>query len=228
MSILSIFVDESGDFGEYAAHSQYYIVSLVFHDQRNCITDEIRKLDQHLANLNFAGHRIHTGPLIRREDCYKNVDRDTRRKLFYSIANFARKCQFFYTYFIVYKNKQINAQRIAELISKQITNYIESSYGIFVSYDEVIIYYDNGQAELSRILLAATSVFPYKISIKDNRGVDCRQYKLSQVADLICTIELVEQKRQESKLSKSELEFFKSMSDFKKTYLIPIRSKCKK
>ena len=33
MRELSIFVDESGDFGEYEKHSPYYIVSMVFHDQ---------------------------------------------------------------------------------------------------------------------------------------------------------------------------------------------------
>ena len=30
---LSVFVDESGDFGEYDHHAPYYIISLVFHNQ---------------------------------------------------------------------------------------------------------------------------------------------------------------------------------------------------
>ena len=30
---LSVFVDESGDFGPFEAHSPYYLVSLVLHDQ---------------------------------------------------------------------------------------------------------------------------------------------------------------------------------------------------
>ena len=33
MHELSIFVDESGDFGKYAKHSPYYAVTMVFHDQ---------------------------------------------------------------------------------------------------------------------------------------------------------------------------------------------------
>ena len=33
MKELSIFVDESGDFGEYDYRSPFYIVSMVFHDQ---------------------------------------------------------------------------------------------------------------------------------------------------------------------------------------------------
>lgn len=33
MKELSIFVDESGDFGEYNYQSPYYIISMVFHNQ---------------------------------------------------------------------------------------------------------------------------------------------------------------------------------------------------
>ena len=33
MKKLSIFIDESGDFGEYKFHSPYYIMSLVMHKQ---------------------------------------------------------------------------------------------------------------------------------------------------------------------------------------------------
>lgn len=45
MKELSIFVDESGDFGEYAQHSPYYIVSMILHDQENDISANIARLD---------------------------------------------------------------------------------------------------------------------------------------------------------------------------------------
>lgn len=41
MKELSIFVDESGDFGEYDHHSPFYIISMVLHDH---ITITLRKL----------------------------------------------------------------------------------------------------------------------------------------------------------------------------------------
>ena len=46
MKELSIFIDESGDFGEYDFHSPYYIVTFVFHNQSNDITNNIVKLDK--------------------------------------------------------------------------------------------------------------------------------------------------------------------------------------
>jgi len=37
MKMLSIFVDESGDFGAFEPHCPYYLFSLVFHDQEESL-----------------------------------------------------------------------------------------------------------------------------------------------------------------------------------------------
>lgn len=39
---LSIFIDESGDFGEYDHHSPYYIITMVFHDQQEDIRQAVQ------------------------------------------------------------------------------------------------------------------------------------------------------------------------------------------
>ena len=39
VSELSIFIDESGDFGTYDIRSPYYIITMVFHDQ-SCRSDQ--------------------------------------------------------------------------------------------------------------------------------------------------------------------------------------------
>ena len=46
MKELSVFIDESGDFGELTERPPYYLVTLVFHDQSIDITEEIRKLEE--------------------------------------------------------------------------------------------------------------------------------------------------------------------------------------
>ena len=68
MNVLSIFVDESGDFGEYCVHSPYYIIAMVMHDQSKDISSEITKLNNELTNSGYKNHVIHTEPLIRREE----------------------------------------------------------------------------------------------------------------------------------------------------------------
>lgn len=50
MKELSIFIDESGDFGEYSYHSPYYIITMVFHNQSSSIDSALVQLDKELAS----------------------------------------------------------------------------------------------------------------------------------------------------------------------------------
>ena len=43
MKELSIFIDESGDFGEVKEKPSYYLVTLVFHNQSNDISEQVKK-----------------------------------------------------------------------------------------------------------------------------------------------------------------------------------------
>ena len=51
---LSIFVDESGDFGTYEPHAPFYLFTLVFHDQSNLIEDQIIHLEHGLSDERYA------------------------------------------------------------------------------------------------------------------------------------------------------------------------------
>lgn len=67
MKELSIFIDESGDFGEYSHLAPYYIVTLVLHDQSSDITGQLQLLEESLSEIGYSKHCIHAGPIIRRE-----------------------------------------------------------------------------------------------------------------------------------------------------------------
>ena len=75
MKELSIFVDESGDWGEYKAHSPYYIISFIFHDQSVDIHEELTRLENDLKSIGYSGHCLHAGPIIRGEE-YSNKKKD--------------------------------------------------------------------------------------------------------------------------------------------------------
>ncbi|MBR1403735.1 MAG: hypothetical protein IJ558_06110 [Treponema sp.] len=59
-NILSCFIDEAGDFGDFEAHSPYYIVSVIAHEQSNSIQAEIDGLERYLSGLGYAHHAIQT------------------------------------------------------------------------------------------------------------------------------------------------------------------------
>lgn len=57
------------------------------------------------------------------------------------------------------------------------------------------------------------------------RKVMPSQYKLFQVADLLCTMYLIQLKMEHSHLSKPERTFFGNQRDLKKNYLKPLSQK---
>ena len=114
-NILSVFIDESGDFGPFEHHAPYYIVSMILHEQSSNIEETISILETHIKNLNQPSHAIHVGPLIRRESIYKNYLMEERKRLFSALFNFARKLPFSY---ITAKVKKSECKDVVELTAK--------------------------------------------------------------------------------------------------------------
>ncbi|MCD7736420.1 MAG: DUF3800 domain-containing protein [Lachnospiraceae bacterium] len=219
---LSVFIDESGDFGPYETHSPYYLVSMVLHDQSIDISGNISAFESHLRNLGYVEHAVHTGPLIRRESIYKNDLVENRKQLFNALFNFSRKLDIHYACAKIRKSECPDVITMTAKLSKAIAEILRSNESFWNSYDRVIIYYDNGQIELTKIL---TSVFNALYTHVEFRKVKPVDYKLFQVADLVCTMELLSEKAETGNFSASEMEFFDNVRSFKKNYLKHIQKK---
>ena len=213
--VLSIFIDESGDFGAFEPHSPYYLVAMTLHDQSVDISENINGLELHLRNLNFDCGAIHTAPIIRREEIYRGMLIEDRKRIFNALFNFARKLDFRYIYTYVDKSKCDDIIDIISRISKNISGLILTNKDYFDSFDDIIVYYDNGQIELTKII---TSVFHAFFANVEFRKVQPADYKLFQVSDLLCTVELSNLKIDANRFSNSESEFFGSPKNFKKNY----------
>lgn len=211
--ILSVFIDESGDFGEYDTKTPYYIVTMVMHNQDVDINSRINELTEHIFQLGYDDHAIHTGPLIRRESIYINDEIEKRRALFNSLFHFTRKLDINYICAIIKKSECADNIQLTMKISKEISNALKRNEAFYREYKRIIIYYDNGQVELTKII---TSVFSTLFSDVEFRRVQPVEYKLFQVADLICTLELVFKKAQNNSFSNSEILFFGSTREFNK------------
>ncbi len=143
MRDLSIFIDESGDFGDYAPHSPYYIISMVFHDQKENIQPAIDKLNQELAYLGLDSLCIHTGPIIRREEIYTEMEIDERRKIFNKMVAFVRQIDIRYKCFYIEKRHVEDVVEATGKLSKQISAFVRDHYEEILSFDNVKIYYDS-------------------------------------------------------------------------------------
>ncbi len=223
MKELSIFVDESGDFGEYAQHSPYYIVTMILHDQDNDISANIAKLDAEMRNLGYKhDFAIHTEPLIRKEEIYHDTLPNERRALFSKLFFFTLRSDIRYKCFVFEKKKYSDTLQLEAGMAKEISYFLRSNLEYFQNFDNVILYYDNGQRQLTRILntVLATELVEY-----DVRKVLPKDYKLFQAADLICTLELLDAKCQRGELTRSEEIIFHSKRELYKQFIKPIKKK---
>lgn len=90
-------------------------------------------------------------------------------------------------------------------------------------FDKLIIYYDNGQMEISSILNAVfTMLYGDKV---DFRNASPIKYRLLQVADFICTLEYIKLKYNTSDISNSEKQFFYRKQELNKTFFKALEKK---
>ncbi|MBQ8476491.1 DUF3800 domain-containing protein [bacterium] len=221
MKELSIFVDESGDYGPYCHTCPYYVVTFIIHEQKNSINKQTEALNRYLNESKLGIHAVHTAPLIRREKVYSDLDIKERFKIFNTFFHFTRKLNIKYKNIIVDK-KHKNIQGINGAISKDLSGFIEENLSYFQEFDKIIVYYDNGQLPLANII---TSVFNNWCMNKfEYRLVSPYEYKLFQAADFICTLSLIQHKlSQGQKLNKSEKIFFGSYRQLRINYLKHIK-----
>ncbi|MBQ7912976.1 MAG: DUF3800 domain-containing protein [Clostridia bacterium] len=218
--ILSVFIDESGDFGKYDPEAPYYLITMVFHEQIYSIVKEMEVLASNLRNQGLLYHSLHTGPLIRKEEVYKTLNIDQRKKIFNSFISFTKKVNITYKTFILKKRPKDNATKIAISLSQLLQDYLSSKEEIWRKYDQIVVYYDNGQIQLTHIIEAV-----FEDSRTIFRTVKPYNYRLFQVADLLTTLELINLKKENNLNSKSELLFFGSMRNFYKNYYRYIEKK---
>lgn len=223
MKELSIFVDESGDFGKTDPRSPYYLIGMVFHDQKHSIREPLSVIQKRLLDLGFPGDfYIHSGPAIRGEREYRSMSIGTRRKLVFWLFAFLRHARVTYRVFMVDKRQAKTSREMIRRLSAQIAEIIRENPDYFYGYDKVKIYYDGGQTEVNTIL---RDTFGSLIGAAVSKKAFPKNYRLSQAADLACALSLVEIKMQNKAMSSSEKFFFKNNKELRKNFLIPLMKK---
>ena len=146
---------------------------------------------------------------------YENLEMEQRKKLFNLLFRFARKIPVQFFTAKVRKSECNDSDVLEARITKEIKSEIEKNDSYWRSFDKIIIYYDNGQKPLKRIL---NILFNSMFSNVEVRKVNPVDYKLFQVADLVCTLDHIKSKIDIGQFSHSEEEFFSSKHEFKKEY----------
>lgn len=234
---LSVMIDESGDFDAPwepgTCKDRFYIVALVLHDQTNPAEyPDFAGFDAQAAEANecaglAADQPIHTGNLIRREKPYRGVSIRQRIRLFDLLVNFAISCKGHRVHLhpitvdrAMHLSGQtmpsglaaIDGESVQKELESRMMEFIRDSRFLFERFDIIRIYYDNGQKRLARIIHEAfNSAFAGSgtdITLDYKSDVKQSDYRLLQVADLACTMELLDRKVQAGELGSSDVMFF--------------------
>ena len=205
MKRLNIFVDETGGFGFSEGTSRLYGISFVFHNQDNDISKEIDNLNSRLDKLEYH-NMIHTAALIMKKGDYCNFSIDKRKSIFNTIYTFAKRIKARH-YTIIIDKKYMNDNKILKKnIKQEINKMINDNLDYFNRFDEIIIYYDNGQIPLGKIIDSEFSSFNTKHII----DFDHIEKKLFQVADMLTFIDKLDYKtKHKINISSAEKYFFK-------------------
>lgn len=203
---LNIYIDESGDFGFSKGSSELYIVSFVAFENKYNIESDINYLGEKLNDLGYKG-MIHTALLVARKNEYNKFDLKKRKSIFYSLFNFARRVPIKFKSVIIDKRYINTRYQLNKKLEQEIEEFINNNYKYLNSFDEIVIYYDNGQDSLGFII---NKVFRSKFN-NINQIVNFNHEKeiLFQLADMLTVIDKFDYKyKKKITLTKSEKILF--------------------
>ena len=222
---LSVFVDESGIWNDDVSSSRHYIVSLVLHDQSADIADAVAALDRDMASLGIVNLCFHAAPIIRGNGTFEILSAELRRKMFARMMGFVRRVDFKYHCLCVDKRYCDTQEKAADRLRRQMREFFLSARPLMDGFSRLKVYYDCGQTRLTNLLheeFAALRFPPVEFA----QSVKPHRYKMFQVADLICTLRLLELKLEtDGRLSPSEFRFFGGVKSFRRDFLRRIKAK---
>lgn len=215
MSELSVFVDESG---HESGSTNYYLVTLVLHDQNTGLDEAVGDYEDYLATARLPDIPFHANPLLHGQGDYTVVPPDVRKKLLGAFRKFVNKAPVKYVTFSYRWGEIGTIERLVACLRRDMVNFLAVHLTLFQSYDSVKIYYDDGQDAVATSLREAFSFMLFQNALLFKNS-EYRNYRLAQVADYLCTIEFSSLKFDDGRQTATDAKFFGTRRDFRKNYL---------
>ena len=111
-----------------------------------------------------------------------------------------------------------------EGLERDISSAMIEHLDFFQSFDDVKVYCDNGQDIVKQALDRAVGKVLSKEVVRP-RNTAMTDYRLEQVADYLCTIELASVKYEAKENGEAYNKFFSGIGSFKRNWLKQARSK---
>ena len=158
MKRLNIFVDETGDFGFSENSSELYGISFTFHDHKDNISMQINDLNDRLNKIGYDD-MIHMANLVAKRNEYGYFKPEKRKNIFNCIYQFSRKIPIKFKTMMIDKRFLNNKTQLKNKLKYEINKMINDNKEYFNKFDKIVIYYDNGQIDLGKILDSCFKIF---------------------------------------------------------------------
>ena len=146
---MSVFVDESGEYGH---ESKHYLVTFVFHDQAEDVLDIIGRYERSLLLADLPNIPFHAPPLMNGHDDYRDMTMATRKRLLASFYAMLQSMPARYRTLSYVKSAIVDEATLESRLSGDIMALLVGGLSYFPSFDRAKIYYDGGQQAVSKAL----------------------------------------------------------------------------
>ena len=208
---LNIFIDESGDFGFEEGSSELYAVSFTLHESANSISEEIKYLNEKLSKLDYDG-MIHLAYLVAKRGDYEHFSLEKRKSIFWAIFYFAKRAKIQIHTVIVNKNFKNKKMQLTRELKSKMAEFIDQISYYMDEFEKVVIYYDNGQEELGKII---DGLIKNKNNIEHRVEFNHQRKRLFQVSDMLTVIDKLDYKRKNNMAFTKNEEYFFRGKDFR-------------
>lgn len=149
---------------------------------------------------------------------------EQRKAILAYFSSFVRKLPVSYITFVYRRSQFEDPARLMERTGRDISSAMVKHLGFFQSFDDVKVYYDNGQDIVKQALDRSVGKVLSKGVVR-RRKTSMTDYRLEQVADYLCTIELGLAKYETKDDGETYNKFFGGIGSFKRNWLKQARSK---
>ena len=143
--------------------------------------------------------------------------------LAYFFSSFVRRLPISYVTFVYRRSQFEDPARLMERMGRDVSSAMVEHLGFFQSFDDAKVYYDNGQDIVKQALDRSVDKVLSKGVVR-RRKTSMTDYRLEQVADYLCTIELALVKYQAKENGETYNKFFGGIGSFKRNWLKQARS----
>lgn len=218
---LSIFADESSGRG---GTSRNFLLTFVLHDQSEPIAGAVERYEESLRRAGLPDIPFHSEPLLNGHGPYENLDMAQRKRLLASFGVLVQRLPVSYRTF-AYRRSEVGEVAVLEArMKRDISAFLFDHLAFFQNFDEVKVYYDNGQDVVRRALDQSIG-FALSREAVVRRASAMADYRLSQVADYLCTLELAALKYDAGEDGATYGKFFGGVGSFKRNWLKQARRK---